>query len=78
MVVFTLTVFVGSFLLFQIQPLIARYILPWYGGGAAIWTTCMLSFQMLLLGGYCYAHGLAKFVGGPRQPFVHLLANLLS
>ncbi|MDP6581404.1 MAG: fused MFS/spermidine synthase [Vicinamibacterales bacterium] len=77
MVVFTLTVFVGSFLLFQIQPLIARYILPWYGGGAAIWTTCMLSFQMLLLGGYCYAHGLAKFVGGPRQPFVHV-AMLLA
>jgi|TARA_B100002003_G_scaffold171957_1_gene159872 hypothetical protein len=77
MVVFTLTVFVGSFLLFQIQPLIARYILPWYGGGAAIWTTCMLSFQVLLLGGYCYAHGLAKYVGDRRQPFVHV-AMLLA
>jgi hypothetical protein len=46
----------SSFLLFLVQPLIARLILPWFGGGAAVWTTCMLFFQTLLLAGYAYAH----------------------
>jgi spermidine synthase/MFS family permease len=46
----------SSFLLFLVQPLIARLILPWFGGGAAVWTTCMLFFQSLLLAGYAYAH----------------------
>jgi hypothetical protein len=71
MVVYTLTVFVGSFLLFQIQPLIARYILPWFGGGAAVWTTCMLSFQVFLLVGYWYAHGLTTYIRDSRQPVAH-------
>ena len=78
MVVYTLTVFFGSFLLFQIQPLIARYILPQYGGGAAIWTACMLCFQVLLVGGYCYAHGLKTYVPGRRQPVVHIAVLLLA
>jgi spermidine synthase len=46
----------SSLLLFLVQPLIARLILPWFGGGAAVWTTCMLFFQSLLLAGYAYAH----------------------
>ena len=50
------TIFVGSFLLFQVQPVIARYILPWFGGTPALWTTCMLFFQVLLLAGSGYAH----------------------
>src|SRR5438045_3115922 len=50
------TIFLSSFLLFLVQPLIARLILPWFGGAAAVWTTCMLFFQILLLGGYAYAH----------------------
>jgi hypothetical protein len=50
------TIFVGSFLFFQIQPVIAHYILPWFGGTLALWTTCMLFFQVLLLAGYGYAH----------------------
>lgn len=54
------TVFLSSFLLFLVQPLIARLILPWFGGSAAVWTTCMLFFQALLLAGYAYAHWLAK------------------
>jgi SAM-dependent methyltransferase/MFS family permease len=53
------TIFLSSFLLFLVQPLIARLILPWFGGSAAVWTTCMLFFQMLLLAGYAYAHGIA-------------------
>jgi SAM-dependent methyltransferase/uncharacterized membrane protein len=50
------TIFLSSFLLFLVQPLIARQILPWFGGTAAVWTTCMLFFQTLLLAGYGYAH----------------------
>lgn len=51
------TIFLSSFLLFLVQPLVARLILPWFGGSAAVWTTCMLFFQALLLAGYAYAHG---------------------
>ena len=54
------TIFLSSFLLFMVQPLIARLILPWFGGSAAVWTTCMLFFQALLLAGYAYAHLLTK------------------
>src|SRR5438132_10746131 len=53
------TIFLSSFLLFLVQPLIARLILPWFGGSAAVWTTCLLFFQVLLLGGYAYAHFLS-------------------
>ena len=49
-------VFLSAFLLFQIQPLIGKHILPWYGGTAAVWTTCLLFFQALLFAGYSYAH----------------------
>lgn len=56
MPLFALTVFAGAFLLFQCQPLIGKFILPWFGGGPGIWTTCMMFFQWLLLGGYAYAH----------------------
>ena len=49
---YAVTIFLSAFLLFQVQPLIARYILPWFGGGPAVWTTCMLFFQTLLLAGY--------------------------
>src|SRR5690606_23217811 len=66
------TIFLSSFLLFLVQPLIARLILPWFGGSAAVWTTCMLFFQALLLAGYAYAHLLEEKLGGQRvQPIVH-------
>ena len=69
---YALTIFVGAFLLFQVQPLIAKYILPWFGGGPAVWTTAMLFFQVVLLGGYAYAHlSIRRF--SPRvQAGVHL------
>ena len=53
---FVLAIFLSAFLLFQVQPIIARYILPWYGGAPSVWTTCMLFFQVGLLVGYGYAH----------------------
>ena len=55
-----LTIFLSAFLLFQIQPMIARFILPWFGGTAAVWTTCMMFFQTVLLLGYLYAHILRR------------------
>lgn len=73
MLVYALTIFVGAFLLFQIQPLIGKYILPWFGGGPGIWTTCMLFFQLLLLGGYAYAHCLSRWFKPRTQAVVHLV-----
>ncbi|MHB1035075.1 MAG: fused MFS/spermidine synthase [Pirellulales bacterium] len=69
---YALTIFLSSFLLFQVQPLIGKYILPWFGGSPAVWTTCMLTFQVLLLGGYGYAHFLTDRVTPRRQGMVHL------
>ena len=66
------TIFLSSFLLFLVQPLIARLILPWFGGSAAVWTTCMLFFQVMLLAGYGYAHFLArKLAAGRLEGLVH-------
>ncbi len=53
------TIFLGALLLFQVQPILAKAILPWFGGTPAVWTTCMLFFQLLLFGGYAYSHLLA-------------------
>ena len=53
---FAVTIFTAAFLLFQVQPLITKFILPWFGGGPTVWTTSVLFFQVFLLGGYGYAH----------------------
>jgi hypothetical protein len=73
MLAYGLTIFLGAFLLFQVQPLIAKYILPWFGGGPGVWTTCMLFFQLLLLGGYTYAHLLTRKLKPRGQAIVHLI-----
>ena len=65
------TIFLSAFLLFLVQPLIARLILPWFGGTAAVWTTCMLFFQSLLLAGYAYAHAANAKLGPRAQAIVH-------
>ncbi|MFN8012206.1 MAG: fused MFS/spermidine synthase [Holophagaceae bacterium] len=67
----------GAFLLFQVQPLLAKRILPWFGGSAAVWTACMLFFQVVLLLGYTYAHLLQK-LPARRQAWVHGALLLLS
>jgi hypothetical protein len=64
------TIFLSAFLLFQVQPVIAKMILPWFGGTSAVWTTCMLFFQMALLLGYLYAHWLHE-LPGVRQAVIH-------
>jgi len=69
---FPLTIFLSAFLLFQIQPMIGRFVLPWFGGGPAIWTTCMLFFQVLLLAGYAYAHWLGSRPSAKMQGATHL------
>ncbi len=69
---FPLTIFLSAFLLFQIQPMMARYILPWFGGGPAVWTACLLFFQTLLLAGYLYAHWLGSRPSARLQAWVHL------
>jgi glucose dehydrogenase len=51
-----LTIFLGSFLIFGVQPMLGRTLLPAFGGTAAVWVVCLASFQMLLLAGYFYAH----------------------
>ncbi len=80
MPVFILAIFLSAFLLFQVQPIIARFILPWYGGSPAVWTTCMLFFQIGLLAGYAYAHVLVSlFRKSPKiQAAVHLFALLCA
>lgn len=78
MVPFRLAIFLSAFLLFQMQPIIARYILPWYGGSPAVWTACMMFFQVALLFGYLYAHLLANYVPVKRQPILHVSCLSLS
>src|SRR5438874_1475614 len=75
-----LTIFVSAFLLFQVEPLIAKIILPWFGGVAAVWTVCLLFFQVVLLLGYLYAHLLTRRLGSRAQGWLHaalLAASLL-
>ncbi len=78
MLLFSLTTLLSAFLLFQIQPLIARVILPSFGGTPAVWTTCMLFFQALLVGGYGYGHVVATRLSPRRQATVHAVLVTLS
>jgi hypothetical protein len=66
------TIFTAAFLLFQVQPIIAKYILPWFGGGPSVWTTAMLFFQTALLGGYAYAHFSIRYLRPRGQAALHL------
>src|SRR5450755_1182762 len=74
---FGATILLSAFLLFQVQPLIAKLILPWFGGSAAVWTSCMLFFQVALLGGYTYAHWVSG-QSGSRQMAIHVGLLALS
>jgi len=69
---FALTVFLSAFLLFQIQPLAAKMILPWFGGASSVWSTCLVFFQAVLLLGYLYVHGLHEALAPRRQAGLHL------
>lgn len=73
------TIFTSAFLLFLVQPLIAKQILPWFGGSAAVWSICMVFFQVVLLAGYAYSDWVTRRLGARTQARLHvglLLASL--
>jgi hypothetical protein len=67
-----ITIFLSAFLLFQVQPMMGRFILPWFGGGPAVWTNCMLFFQSVLLAGYAYAHWIGARRNRSLQSWIHI------
>jgi len=75
-----LMILVSAFLLFQVEPLISKFILPWFGGSPAVWTTCLLFFQSLLFFGYAYAHLISRLLTCRNQAILHgllLVAGLV-
>src|SRR5215469_10282200 len=78
MLLYALTTLLSAFLLFQVQPVIAKIILPWFGGSAAVWTTCLLFFQIVLLLGYLYAHAVVRYLKPRAQMLVHGALLLVS
>lgn len=78
MILFASTITLSAFLLFLVQPVIAKQILPWFGGSAAVWTTCMVFFQCTLLAGYFYADVLVRRCSLRRQALIHTALLLCS
>src|SRR5271165_777002 len=81
MLLYAATIFLSAFLVFQVQPLIAKFILPWFGGSAAVWSAALLFFQLLLLAGYFYAHCLIRYLQPHQQFWTHtslLIASLAT
>jgi hypothetical protein len=72
--VFGTAIFVSAFLLFQVQLILGKFLLPWFGGTSAIWTTCLLFFQSLLFAGYFYAHKVSTSFDLNRQARIHLFS----
>ena len=66
----------SAFLVFQIQPVISKMILPWFGGGPAVWTSCMMFFQIMLLAGYAYAYSINRFLSLRAQVICHMVLVL--
>jgi hypothetical protein len=75
---FSFVIALSAFLLFQVQPLIGKFILPWFGGSPAVWTTCMLFFQCLLFAGYAYAHASVRFLPKAGQMTLHAALLVLA
>src|SRR5919108_3850246 len=69
---FAISIFLSALLLFQIQPMIGKFILPWFGGTPAVWSTLMLFFQVLLTGGYAYAYWLIARIEQKKQILIHV------
>ncbi len=76
--IYAFTSFWGAYLLFQLEPLIGKFILPWFGGSPAVWITCMLFFQVFLLAGYAYAHLNLDRFPARRQGIIHAALLLLT
>jgi hypothetical protein len=62
----------SGFLLFTLEPLFAKLILPWFGGSAAVWSTCLVFYQTALLAGYLYARLLTRYLSALPQALVHI------
>ncbi len=77
MTLFAAVTLAGAFLLFLVEPLLARAILPWFGGVSSVWATCLVFYQIVLLGGYLYAH-LGRRLGVRRQAVLHAALLVLS
>ena len=78
MILYAATILVSSFLLFLVQPIIAKQILPWFGGSAAVWTTCLVFFQVALLGGYAYSDFSNRVLKHRMQSTIHIVLLLAS
>ncbi len=76
--IYASTIFCSAFLLFAVQPALAKAILPWFGGSASVWTTCLLFFQTVLLAGYLYAHTSIRYLSQKAQIYLHLALLLIS
>ena len=76
--VYALTIFLSAFLLFQVEPMIAKMIVPWFGGSASVWTACLLFFQTALLLGYAYAHWSTARLNPVVKGRVHIGLLLVS
>lgn len=75
---FATTLFTSATLLFWVQPMVAKMLLPLLGGTPAVWNTCMLFFQAMLLAGYAYALAVSKYLSLRRQVFAHVVLLLLT
>lgn len=78
MAVYAATIFVSAFILFLVQPLMAKQVLPWFGGSAAVWTTCMVFFQVALLVGYAYADASIRWLRPRAQVVLHIALVVIS
>ena len=78
MLAYACTIFLSAFLLFAVQPMIGKIILPWFGGSAAVWSTCLLFFQAALLAGYLYAHWSTRWLKPKRQAMLHIALMAVS
>lgn len=77
LILYTVTIFLGAGLLFLVQPLVGRLVLPLLGGSPAVWNTAMVFYQAALLAGYAYAHATTRWLGVKRQVLLHLVVLLL-
>ena len=78
MILYVLSIFVSAFLLFQVQPMISRYILPFFGGTPAVWSTVQLFFQVFLTGGYAYAFWIIRRISAKQQARLHITVLVIS
>src|SRR5258708_16442952 len=67
------TIFISACLLFLVQPILGKIVLPWFGGSAGVWAACLVYFQASLLVGYAYAHALRRWLTPKQQAIVHIL-----